>query len=144
MINPNHSVPHYNRLCKGRAHISRIKELERELALLRKARTDEIEQAIRTWYATVKATGEAVDALNNIVGCSPESPLSQSIYAMVIAYTDAVQDAHGLDTWLEWYWLECEMGENPLSASSGDNPMREIATVDDLVALCADHCDNGG
>ena len=101
-------------------------------------------EAIRAWYATVKDTGEAVDALNNVVGCSPESPLSQSIYAMVIAYTNAVQDAHGLDTWLEWYWLECQMGDTPLSASIGDEPLREIATVEDLIALCARHCENGG
>ena len=98
-------------------------------------------EAIHTWHTTVKAAGEAVDALNNVVGCSPESPLSQAIYAMVIAYTDAVQDAHGLDTWLEWSWRECEMGETPLSASIGDEPLREIATVEDLIALCARHCD---
>ena len=143
MKNPTHHGPHCAGLCEGQAYSSRIKELERELALVRKARIDGMEQAIRTWYATVKATGEAVDALNNIVGCSPESPMSQAIYAMVIAYTDAVQDAHGLDTWLEWYWLECEMGETPLSASIGDEPLREIATVDDLIALCARHCDIG-
>ena len=97
-------------------------------------------EAIHTWHTTVKATGEAVDALDRVVGCSPESPLSQAIYAMVIAYTDAVQDALGLDTWLEWYWLECEMGETPLSASIGDEPLREIATLEDLIALCARHC----
>ena len=104
----------------------------------------ETKDAIQTWHATVKAVGEAVDVLNNVVGCSPESPLSQSIYAMVIAYTGAVQEAHGLDTWLEWYWRECAMGENPMSASIGDEPLREIATVEDLIALCARHCENGG
>ena len=93
-------------------------------------------EAIRTWYATTKAVGEAVDELDRAVGCSPESPLSQSIYAMVIAYTGAVQDAHGLDTWLNWYWLECNMGKTPLSASIGDNPLRDIATVEDLIKLC--------
>ena len=144
MKNPTHHGPHCAGHCEGQAYSSRIKELERELALVRKARIDGLEQAVRTWHTTVKATGEAVDALDRVVGCSPESPLSQSIYAMVIAYTDAVQDAHGLDTWLEWYWLECEMGETPLSASIGDEPLREIATVEDLIALCAEHCDNGG
>ena len=101
-------------------------------------------EAIRTWHTTVKATGEAVDELDRVVGCSPESPLSQSIYAMVIAYTDAVQDAHGLGDWLEYYWLECDMGKSPLAASIGDEPLRDIATLEDLIALCADHCDNGG
>ena len=143
MTNPNHHGPHCAGLCEGQAYSYRIKELEIKLALVRKARTDGMEKAIRTWHATVKATGEAVDALDRVVGCSPESPLSQAIYAMVIAYTGAVQDAHKLDTWLEWYWLECEMGENPLSASIGDEPLREIATVDDLIALCARHCAGG-
>ena len=140
MTNPNHHGPHCAGDCEGQAYSSRIKELERELALSRKARTDGMEQAVRTWYATVKATGEAIDALNNVVGCSPESPLSQAIYAMVIAYTDAVQDTHGLGDWLTWWWLECEMGETPLAASIGDEPLREIATVEDLIALCARHC----
>ena len=143
MKNPNHHGPHCAGLCEGQAYSSRIKELEGELALVRKARTDGMEQSVRTGHATAKAAGEAVDALNNIVGCSPESPLSQSIYAMVIAYTDEVQEAHGLDTWLEWYWLECEMGETPLAASIGDEPLREIATVEDLIALCARHCAGG-
>ena len=140
MKNPKHHGPHCAGHCEGQAYSSRIRELEGELALVRKARIDGMDQAVRTWYTTVKATGDAVDELDRVVGCSPESPLSQSIYAMVIAYTDAVQDAHGLDTWLEWYWLECEMGENPLSASIGDEPLREIATVEDLIALCARHC----
>ena len=144
MKNPTHHGPHYAGLCEGQAYSSRIRELERELALARKARIDGMEQAVRTWHATAKATGEAVDELNNVIGCSPESPLSQAIYAMVIAYTDAVQDAHGLGDWLNWYWLECEMGTEPLSASIGDEPLREIATVEDLIALCARHCDNGG
>ena len=143
MTNPNHHGPHCAGLCEGQSYSSRIRELERELALVRKARTDGMEQAVRAWYATVKDAGEAVDELDRVVGCSPESPLSQAIYAMVIAYTDAVQDAHGLGDWLNWWWLECEMGKTPLSASIGDEPLREIATLEDLIALCARHCAGG-
>ena len=99
----------------------------------------ETKDAISTWYTTVKATGEAVDALDRVVGCSPESPLHVAIYGILEAYTDAVQDAHGLSDWLNWWWLECDMGQNHLSASIGDEPLREIATVEDLIKLCEEN-----
>ena len=101
-------------------------------------------EAIRTWHQVVSTLEAEIEALDRVVGCSPESPLPVAIYAALGAYTNAVQDAHGLDAWLKWYWLECDMGKTPLSASIGDEPLREIATAEDLIALCVRHCENGG
>ena len=93
-------------------------------------------EAIHTWHQRVITLEAEVEALDRVVGCSPESPLHVAIYGILEAYTDAVQDAHGLSDWLNWWWLECDMGQNHLSASIGDEPLREIATVEDLIKLC--------
>ena len=101
-------------------------------------------EAIHTWHQCVITLEAEVEVLERVVGCSPDAPLHVAICAALEAYTDAVQDAHGLGDWLEWYWQECNMGKSPLGASIGDNPLRDIATVEDLIDLCAEHCENGG
>ena len=98
-------------------------------------------EAIRLWHQRVITLEAEVEALDRVVGCSPESPLSVATYAALEAYTDAVQDAHGLGTWLNWWWSECGLGKTPLGASIGGAPLREIATVEDLIRLCEEWVD---
>ena len=91
---------------------------------------------IRAWHKTIAQVEAAMDDIDRVIGYSADSPLAQAFAALSVEYTNAVQDCHGLGKWLEWYWLECNMGKTPLSASIGDNPLREIATVEDLIKLC--------
>ena len=91
---------------------------------------------IRTWYNVITHLEAKIEALDRVIGFHPEAPLAQAISDVMTEYTNAGQDCHGLGAWLEWYWLECNMGKTPLSASIGDEPLREIATVEDLIKLC--------
>lgn len=99
---------------------------------------NELEKAIRDFHDRVSEAELSLDAMNETLSMAPESKLCTAIWALVGAYKDALGKAYGIEGWLEWWWLECRLGQNPLKAAVSGEQLRTISTVDDLVALILD------
>jgi hypothetical protein len=88
------------------------------------------------WQERMQDANDNMDALAQIIGCTPESPLQSAIYGLMGDYTQQVADRIGCSTeWLEAWWLDHNFGERPMSAGIVGEPLRDISTLEDLVAL---------
>lgn len=80
-----------------------------------------------------------MDSLTSLVGVAPESPLPAAIYRLQGAYTRAVSDLLGISSeWLEVWWMEHDYGERPMKAGLKGDPLRNITTLAELLALVRD------
>lgn len=92
-----------------------------------------------TWEAAMVELDAQMDSLMSLVGVAPESPLPAAIYKLQRAYTRAVSDLLGIsDEWLEVWWLEYNHGERPMKAGLKGEPLRNITTLAELLALVLD------
>ena len=90
--------------------------------------------ALRIWHEAVTESEKEIDALIEI-GFRPESRLFTAINNALEALTAATSQIVGDESgWLDWYWLDCRMGRNPLEAGFSDD-LRKICTLDDLIWL---------
>lgn len=99
---------------------------------------ENIEKAIRKFHDKVVEADRVISELDGLLAMNPESALHSAVWALVGAYKDALGAAYNIDGWLEWWWLECSLGKNPLQASPAGGELRVIATIDDLVRLVCD------
>lgn len=97
-----------------------------------------VEKAVREFHERVSEIERVTDVLNSVLSMVPESDLNSAIWALIGGYKDALGEAYSIDSWLEWWWLECGLGRNPMQARLKDEDFRTIATVDDLVLLVCD------
>ena len=89
-----------------------------------------------TWEAAMVELDAQMDSLTTLVGVAPESPLPAAIYRLQGAYTRAVSDLLGISSeWLEAWWLEHNYGERPMQAGLKGEPLRNITTLAELLAL---------
>lgn len=104
---------------------------------------DRIDHAIRQWHDALEVSERVLDALNVAIDCAPESPLHQAVWTLAGGWQQAIaamDDTGCTEEWLEWWWMECRLGERPLEASCGDDRgLRRIATIGDLVELARSH-----
>lgn len=98
----------------------------------------EIEKAVREFDEQARAVEALIDSLRDVFDPAPESRICQVPLDLLGAYIRALDAKHHIGGWLEWWWLECRLGENPLAAGLPGEAMREIATVDDFVRLVCD------
>ena len=99
-----------------------------------------IEQAIRDFDKHARDVESLIDGFKVVADPAPESMLCNTVFGLLTAYRKTIEDQHGIDDdWLEWWRLECSLGETPLEAGLADEEMRTIATLDDLIALVIDH-----
>ena len=90
--------------------------------------------ALRRWHEAVTVSEKEIDALIEI-GFRPEARLFEAINNALEALTNATAQIVGDESgWLDWYWLDCRMGRNPLEAGLSDD-LRKICTLDDLIWL---------
>ena len=94
-----------------------------------------VEQAIRDFHERVTDAEKVLDALDDVFSWSPDSQMFKVFSALVGGYVSALGAAYHIEGWLEWWWIECRLGKNPLRAASVGEEMRTISTVDDLVSL---------
>ena len=100
----------------------------------------QIEQAIRDFDKHARDVKRLMCNFNVIADPGPESMLCSTVLDLLDAYRKTIEDQHGIDDdWLEWWRLECRLGETPLEAGLAGEEMRTIATLDDLIALVIDH-----
>jgi hypothetical protein len=75
---------------------------------------------LEAWCAAMREMDKQYDALYALLGCKPEWPLTDAILKLQTVATDstaaAVGDAGG---WLDYYWLECNMGKGMCSGRHG-------------------------
>lgn len=101
------------------------------------------EQSIRAWHATMLLLEQHMAALTELTGASPDSPLIRAIWDAANGYTEAVDAACGGNGHLPYWWLECELGRKHGRIGLGNEPMRDIHTLDDLVGLVRDDMARG-
>ena len=99
---------------------------------------EKAEKQIREFHARVTEIERVTDAMNSFLSMTPESVLNAAIWALVGGYTDAIDAAYNIGGWLEWWWLECRLGKNPMQAGLAGEELRTISTIDDLVRLICD------
>lgn len=97
-----------------------------------------IEKAVRDFHDRVSNVERVIDSMNSVFMTSPESEFNSAIWAIVGAYKDSLDDAYCIGGWLEWWWLECNLGIRPMKASLAGEEMRTISSIDDLVSLILD------
>lgn len=77
---------------------------------------DQILALLITWAAQHEAIEGAHDALTELTGATPESPLVGALFGTFTRYSEALE-ARILGTadggWLEYFQLECDMGAAP-------------------------------
>lgn len=93
---------------------------------------------IRLWHDRVVALEEQLDALRDLLQMAPEAPLNEAAWGLVGGYIAALDARWNIGGWLEWWWNECRLGESPSQAGINGEPMRDIKTIDDLIALVID------
>ena len=99
----------------------------------------EILKRITDWQTAQKALTAKLDALTAIIDCQYDSPLLESMRAVADAHTKAVAELVG-DTggWLEWWELECWMGDKPMSASKSGGKFRKVTNLKILAGLISE------
>ena len=66
---------------------------------------------LETWHAAMVEMDRQYDALNALAGISPDSPLAEAIFRLEAMATKAMAESVGdSGGWLDYYWLECNMG----------------------------------
>jgi hypothetical protein len=94
---------------------------------------------LKAWQERMQACEAATDDLIRLTMAAPESPLINSVYSVMGLATRQASDLVGCtDEWLSAWWLEHKFGERPMQAGLTGEPLRDISTLDELVALICD------
>jgi len=75
---------------------------------------------LEAWKAAMVEMDRQYDALNALLGLSPDSPFPRAIQDLQAVATEATAETVGdAGGWLSYYWLECNMGAGMLSGRHG-------------------------
>lgn len=100
---------------------------------------EKLEKAVREFHERVKQMTQVADDLSTILFMGPESPFYTAMWKVMEGYRDTLEELYGLAGWIDWWWLECDMGNRPMQAKiPGDTEFRLISTIDDFVRLAID------
>lgn len=78
----------------------------------------------------------AYDAHRKLTGANPDCPLWAPVFDAWDAYTVAVSEIVGdRDEWLNWYEMECRMGETPKEATSASGMTIRVRTLHQLARV---------
>ena len=90
---------------------------------------------LRRWQDAINRADTLFDPIRRDLGSDPESNLCQSVYGLQEVLTRTTADL--LDdggNWLEWYWLENDLGKKCLDAGKAGN-MRSIGNLEGLLEM---------
>lgn len=100
---------------------------------------ERITAILQRWHAALLDCDSRLDELAAVVGPVVDSPLAGAVYRVMGAYTKAVADQIGwCEETLEAWWTEHQFGARPLKIGFVGEPMRSIATIEDLAAFVAE------
>ena len=87
------------------------------------------------WHFEMIQMQETLDRIKAAIGLAPEGDLEHACSCMMSALTLTTAELlDDQDEWLDWYWLENEMGKRGFQAGP-DGKERPICEVDDLFWL---------
>lgn len=97
---------------------------------------------LEAWRDAIVQMDAQYDALNAVVGLSPESPFLDAIHRLQELVTDTTAETVGdSDGWMSYYWLECRMGKGFYGGGHGSATIRgkkyPIRTLKQLAAVIA-------
>lgn len=99
-------------------------------------KTELAKSLLKNWHASIVALDNIFDELKSSLGSSPNLPLWVASYKSVELHTetlDRLLSGDGEDYgWLSWYWLECNLGENPMEMSFANGEKLTVVGLDDL------------
>lgn len=100
---------------------------------------DEILHHLSAWQDAMREVDKQYEKMYALMGVAPESPLWKAVGDMQNLLTDQAADlcCIGAD-WLMAWWLEHQFGETPMKAGLHGEELREIRTLEELVALICD------
>lgn len=92
---------------------------------------------LREWKAMHDVTAKMMDDIQRTIGLEPGSVLFDGVWNIFDAYTRATSAQVGdFGDWLEWYYLEADMGNRPMEAGYSETmPPRPINSLARLAAL---------
>lgn len=103
----------------------------------------QISATISKWFEAVTSMVAALDAIESVLHTSPEAPVNEAAWALIGGYTSAIDAKYPIGPWLDWFWVECNLGERAMGASLPGEELRVIANIDDLIRLCIDDLRRG-
>lgn len=107
---------------------------------------EKIEKAVRDFHHRALEAEGVSDVLNGVLWMAPESNFCTMLAELIGGYKDALDSAYNIGGWLEWWWIECDLGRTQRSKQAGlpNEPLRTIATIDDLVQIIKDDLARAG
>ncbi len=93
-----------------------------------------MEKAVREFHARAKEIERVMDAMDSVLGMSPESDFYTAAFGLIGGYMAAIEEAYSMGGWLDWWLHECRLGDRPMQAGF-DGELRTVATVDDLLLI---------
>ena len=100
-----------------------------------KPSTERIAAALRAWQHTIEQADQRMQPAIDALGLPPESPpwlAVQELQTSLTVMTATVVDDR--DNWLEWFWMENDMGRKAMLAGKHQQ-VRAIKTLEDLAWL---------
>lgn len=80
---------------------------------------------LEAWNALYLQLNAQAEALHNLTLAAPESPLVTALWSIWEAYTITLaENLSDQGEWLLWYWLECDMGTNPMAVTLSGKDLR--------------------
>jgi hypothetical protein len=98
-------------------------------------------QHLQRWERVVLEVQEVDEALEALTGREPEGRLTTAMWATVGAYSEILETlliGSAVNNWLEWYWIENQMGERAFSVvlAGGERPIDCIEALTDMLMEC--------
>lgn len=91
---------------------------------------NEIACTLEAWRGRREALDAQLDALSLLTMAAPECPLYSAIEDIWMAYTVSIsQNVGDKAEWLQWYWLERDMGSKPGEVTVSDQDGAETIVV---------------
>lgn len=94
---------------------------------------NEIACSLEMWRGRREALDAQLDALDAVLKTTPENPLREAIEGIWMGYTVAMSQLIGDKAeWLQWYWLERQMGNKPGDVHPAEGAAKITVTRDVL------------
>lgn len=91
---------------------------------------------LEKWQVCMVEAEQQLSALDGVLGTHPEAPLPSAMWHLMGELTRQVAARIGCcDEWLEAWWLDHQFGERPMQAGIVGEPLRNIATLQQLAEL---------
>ena len=84
---------------------------------------EQVTEQIREWMERVQAANAQLVLLSDMTGdLNYDAPLPAAIEALIEGYTAALSQIIGDEgDWLEYFWIDCALGKNPLAVIPDEN-----------------------